>query len=87
MHHVYILKSAIAKRHYIGVTSNIAQRLENHNRGSTRSTKPFRPWVLVYSEAFGSRGEALRREREIKSYKGGDAFRRLISKHIPGEVA
>jgi putative endonuclease len=87
MFSVYILKSVTVSRYYVGVTTSVAERLENHNRGSTRSTKPYRPWVLVHVETYNSRAEAVQREAIIKSYKGGNAFKRLIGVQLPGEVA
>jgi putative endonuclease len=35
--------------------------------------------MLIYVEEFGSKTEALFREKQIKSYKGGEAFKRLIA--------
>ena len=34
---------------------------------------------VVYVEECSSRADAMRREKEIKSYKGGEAFIRLLS--------
>jgi predicted GIY-YIG superfamily endonuclease len=34
---------------------------------------------VVYVEQCSSRSEAMRREKEIKRYKGGEAFKRLLS--------
>jgi putative endonuclease len=78
MYQVYVIKSEQTSRYYIGSTSNLTERLLNHNRGSNASTKPYRPWTLVYSEQFDSRTEALKREHQIKRFKGGEAFKRLI---------
>ena len=79
MYTTYIIQSEKNSKFYIGFTENIIERLDCHNRGSNRSTKSGRPWRLVYSEKFGSKREAMRREKEIKSYKGGIAFKNLIS--------
>ena len=59
---------------------DIEVRLAQHNRGKTRSTKSGIPWVVIYSEEYNSRKEAYKRERQIKSYKGGNAFKKLIDK-------
>jgi hypothetical protein len=34
--------------------------------------------VLIYEEKFGTSLDAKKRERLIKSYKGGEAFKKLI---------
>jgi len=82
MYFVYILKSLKNNRQYIGHTSNISERLSAHNRGSNRSTKNGRPWKLIYTETYDEKIIAARREREIKSYKGGDAFKNLLNNTI-----
>lgn len=75
---VYILKSYKTGRYYIGQTSDVPSRLERHNQGRNKSTKNGQPWKLVYTENCTSRGEAFKREKQIKSYKGGEAFKKLI---------
>jgi putative endonuclease len=69
MYYTYILRSIINGRYYIGSTSNIARRLADHNSSNTHSTKPYRPWYLLYSESFETLAEARNRERVIKSWK------------------
>jgi len=36
------------------------------------------PLRLIYQEEYSTRVEAAKREKTIKSYKGGNAFKRLI---------
>jgi len=59
MYFVYILKSVSKDKYYIGSSSNVQKRLDEHNRGKTRSTKPYAPYELVYTEAYKTRSEAL----------------------------
>ncbi len=75
---VYILSSKSASRYYIGYTADISARLAQHNSGVNTSTRPYHPWEIIYQEVFASRAEAWKRERQIKSYKGGSAFKALI---------
>ena len=77
---VYILQSLHDKRYYIGYTTNIENRLNYHNAGKQRSTKSRIPFKIIYIEEFESKMKALQRERQIKSYKGGEAFKKLLSK-------
>jgi putative endonuclease len=77
---VYILQSQKDQRYYIGSTSDVQKRLEYHNSGRQRSTRYRTPFELVYKEEFPTKAEALKRDRQIKSYKGGNAFRRLLNK-------
>ena len=62
---VYILEN-IKKRHYIGITTDPERRLLEHNKGNTRSTRPFRPWKLIYAEEHETRSEACKREWHLK---------------------
>ena len=76
---VYVVKSQTTGRHYIGHTADVERRLQDHNRGKDRSVRGRGPFNVVLTEPYGSRAEAMARERQIKSYKGGEAFRRLIA--------
>jgi putative endonuclease len=78
-HYVYIIQSYKDKRYYIGETSDLTRRLAEHNEGMVKSTKYRIPFVLVYSEIHESRETALKREKQIKSFKGGQAFKKLIN--------
>ena len=78
-YHVYILKSLKDNKYYIGSTSNVHARLNYHNSGRQRSTKNRIPFILVLFEELQSKELALKRERQIKSWKGGEQFRALIS--------
>ena len=78
MYYVYILQSKKDKKHYIGCTSNLAKRILAHNSGKTQSLKHRRPLEVVYFEQYNDVTEAYKREREIKSYKGGILFKKLL---------
>lgn len=72
-------------RHYIGITTDPKRRLSEHNSGSTRSTRPFKPWKLIYYEEANSRQEACRREWYLKHPVGYKEKLNIISKF--GEIA
>lgn len=78
MYYVYILKSMKDGGFYIGCTKNIKRRISEHNKGKTLSLKNRRPLVLVLSEKYDNVNIAYAREREIKSYKGGNEFKKII---------
>ena len=77
-HYVYILRSLKDKKHYIGETTDVAARVLFHNSGKQRSTQQRIPFILILVEEYTSRQEALEREKQIKSWKGGTAFKKLI---------
>ena len=69
MWYVYIIYSEKIDRFYVGYTDNLEWRLQRHNEGWGKFTKRGVPWLIVYSEVFQSKPEAIRREREIKAKK------------------
>jgi len=77
-HYVYILQSYKDNRYYIGETADVNARLIFHNSGRQRSTRNRIPFRLVVVEEYTSREDALKREKQIKSWKGGEAFKKLI---------
>ena len=80
MYFVYIIQSINSKKFYIGYTSDLEKRLQNHNSGANRSTSRNKPWKIIYFEKFDDKKSAWQREQKIKKYKGGDAFKKLIKK-------
>ena len=77
-HFVYILQSHKDLGYYIGYTTNLKQRLIAHNLGINISTKYRRPFRLICFEELIDKKTALKREKQIKSYKGGEAFKKLV---------
>src|SRR2546428_5512797 len=68
---VYILQNPRG-RFYTGHTDDLIKRVANHNRTdkvSGKFTRKNGPWVLVWFEQHSDRSSAVRREREIKSWK------------------
>ena len=74
---VYILRSITTpERHYVGITADLATRLDWHNHGSCGSTVYHRPWEIVVSLHFRDEQSALRFERYLKSGSGRAFARR-----------
>ena len=63
---VYLLQSASSGRHYVGATTTLQRRLEQHNWGAVPATRRDRPWRLIGHEAFSTVREARRREFTLK---------------------
>ena len=82
-YYVYILQSLKDFKYYIGSTSNVEARLKFHNAGLQRSTKCRIPFKVTYSEEWDNKCDAMKREKEIKSYKGGTSFKKLIEGSNP----
>ena len=81
---VYILQSNKNKKYYIGSTNNLERRVIEHNNGSGGIyTKLNGPWRLVNFRKFSNISLARNEEKKLKSYKGGNAFKKIIN----GEMA
>lgn len=79
MFYVYILKSKTYNRYYIGHSSDWQKRLKEYNAGKVRSTKHYIPWEIVLIEKYTTKSEAFKREQQVKSYRSGVAFKKLIN--------
>ena len=77
--HVYVIQSEHDGTYYVGSTQDIEKRLERHNQGRSKYTKPKRPWKLIYSEKHPDRSCAMKRETEIKRRKDRDFIESLVS--------
>jgi predicted GIY-YIG superfamily endonuclease len=65
-YYVYILRCKDGS-YYTGHAKDVEKRFEMHKKGrGARYTRMHEPEELVYLEQFESRGEAMRRERQIK---------------------
>jgi putative endonuclease len=71
MHYVYLIKSKNRSCLYIGCTSDLKKRLEEHNSGKSYYTRGKGPWTVRYYEAFFSKDDAFQREKQLKRHKRG----------------
>ena len=79
MYIFYILYSAKLDRYYVGYTNDIQRRLSEHNRIKGKYTDIGLPWILVFTEKYKSKKEAMNREKFIKSKKSKHFIIDLIS--------
>ena len=88
MYYVYFLKLSNGNI-YKGSTHDLKRRLKEHQRGKVKSTKNYRPLMLIGYEAYLLKSDAQRREKFLKTTEG----RRLMAQqyrdilHKQGEVA
>ena len=76
MFFVYVLKSQLYKKSYVGHTDNIDRRLKEHNSGRNNFTRRYVPWSIVYTEKYDNIDDAVKREKALKTTKG----RRFLKK-------
>lgn len=82
MFFVYALYNKKHSKIYIGQTKDLENRIELHNNKvfSKSYTSRFDgEWILIYSEELAGRAAALKREKQLKSFRG----REFVKTHIP----
>ena len=76
---VYILHSLRkSDRYYVGYTTDLEQRFEDHNSGKSAHTKSWIPWEIVTYVAFTSKDKAQQFEKYLKSGSGHAFFRKRL---------
>jgi predicted GIY-YIG superfamily endonuclease len=71
MQYVYLIRSrAYPDQTYIGMTTNIKNRLAAHNAGQSPHTAKFRPWKLVTFIGFSEKAQAVAFEKYLKTGSG-----------------
>ncbi|OGM98010.1 MAG: excinuclease ABC subunit C [Candidatus Yanofskybacteria bacterium RIFCSPHIGHO2_01_FULL_41_21] len=68
--YVYVLESGADNKLYIGYTSNLVRRIEEHKKGLSLATKFRRPFKLIYFEGCTDEEDARRREHYLKTTQG-----------------
>jgi len=82
MHYVYILKSEINNDIYVGFSSDLKVRFQQHNSGKVKSTHAYKPWILVYYEAYLNKFDATRREKQLKNHAAKNILKTQVQNSI-----
>lgn len=78
---VYALFNKENNRIYIGQTINLEARLNAHREKLFRKSftaKTKGEWFLIYKESVQTRIEAIKREKQLKSYRGREFVKGFI---------
>ena len=86
-HIVYILRSLRQKKLYIGYTTNLERRIEEHNTGKSAATKPYAPWEMIFYETYNNSVDAKRREQYFKTSKGKSTLRMMLTETLKSSAA
>jgi putative endonuclease len=71
MYFVYAIQSENnPDRYYVGLTSDVKRRLDEHNAGKSIHTNKFKPWKLVTYTAFADKSKAEKFEIYLKTSSG-----------------
>ena len=78
MWYVYFLKPIHSEFRYIGSTNNLERRLDEHNTGFSKSTKPYLPYKIESYIAVQTEKQARKLEKYLKTGSG----RAILKKRI-----
>ena len=71
MYYVYLIQSTVfPEQKYVGYSTNVKNRIEEHNEGKSLSTNHARPWEMVACMAFKDLEKAKNFEKYLKSHAG-----------------
>ena len=84
MFYTYILKSKRDYKLYVGYSSDLVKRMEEHNKGNVISTKDRRPFELVYYEACRNEEDAIAREKYFKTGFGRRFLNNRLESYFSG---
>jgi putative endonuclease len=76
---VYILQSLYDGSYYIGFSTDVDRRLDEHNSGNSKYTRTKVPWKVVYTEEHESKMKALKREKFLKAQRNREFYQRLVN--------
>lgn len=83
MYFVYVISSSKKNYIYVGLTNDVSRRMDEHNKGYNKTTKPYRPFELKFQEKYSTRSEAREKEKYLKSGSGREFLKSLL-KQIAG---
>jgi putative endonuclease len=68
--YVYVLRSSKTGNRFVGSCENLEEGLRWHNTGHSTATRHGVPWIMVWSEVFSSKTDAISKERYYKTGPG-----------------
>ena len=74
---IYALKSVERNYIYVGMTNNLKRRINEHNQGYNKTTKPYKPFKLIFTEEADNRETARKREKYWKSGSGKRQLKKM----------
>lgn len=81
-HYLYILKSLNKDFIYVGQTTDLKRRFDEHNSKEELSTKHYAPFDLIFYEAYRDKKDCLRREEYLKTTKGKTTLRSMLKNYL-----
>jgi predicted GIY-YIG superfamily endonuclease len=79
VYYVYSIQSKNnPDRYYVGLTTDLERRLEEHNTGKSIHTNRYKPWNLTIYVVFSDKDKAEKFEKYLKTSSG----RAFCKKHF-----
>jgi len=83
---VYTLLSNKDNKFYIGFTTNLINRVKDHNAGKNISTRHRKPLDLIYFEGYLDKRDALGREKFLKSGSGKKYLKKQLKNYLKDKL-
>ncbi len=80
---VYVIRNREGK-FYIGLSDDVARRVQQHNAGQSRWTKGRGPWTIVWQSEESSLTDAKKLENRLKRQGRGKDFYAITGLHRGG---
>lgn len=81
-YYVYILYNKYRNYIYIGYSTDLKIRINDHNSGFSKATKPYLPLELIHYEAYKNVKDAKRRELYLKTNRGRTTLMTMLREHF-----
>lgn len=81
-YYVYVLHNKRKNFIYIGYSEDLRQRVTEHNKGYSKSTKAYLPLELIHYEAYKNKKDAKRRELYLKTNRGRTTLITMLKEYF-----
>ncbi|MBL7156154.1 MAG: GIY-YIG nuclease family protein [Candidatus Pacebacteria bacterium] len=88
-YYVYVLQNSHTGVLYIGYTTDLKRRIQEHENGKslyTRKNKKEGIWKLIYFEGYTNRIDAYNREKFLKGGSGRNYLKRQLRNYFSNEI-
>ncbi len=82
MFYVYAISSIKRSYIYVGLTHNVIRRFWQHNKGCEKTTKPYCPFILIFSVELETRQIARETEKYYKSTVGKRKLKEKLNQQL-----
>ncbi len=86
MYFVYVIENVADQTWYIGFTTDVARRLEEHQKkiGGEYTKRHGGEWHIIYLEGYLEKSDAIGRERYLKSGAGRLYLKKQMKHYLLG---